>query len=86
MGRIVTIFFVGQNGIVSYNIGINPGQFGARILNVQKIAENISTTPTFMGVDVSSGFETWVGPTGAIAQNGLNDFSDTLFAANIEML
>jgi hypothetical protein len=86
--RVVTVFFKGINGLGGFSLPISPGQFGARILTVQKLAEDISAAPNWVLQDVTAGvfFGPGVGPTGNVGQTTGNDFSDTLFAANIELL
>lgn len=88
MGRIITVFFKGVNGVGSFNLPINPGQFGARILTVQRIAQSLSSSPVLMAQDMTSSvpFGPEVGSTGTVSQTGGNDYSDDLFMANVELL
>ncbi len=77
------MFFKGRNGLGSIGTSFQPGTPGARVLQVQRILDSIST-PSAAVADRTSVFDSSI-VGGQISQTTSDDLSDQLFCAVIEL-
>jgi hypothetical protein len=84
-----TLLFPGRNGTGAVQIpAFSPGQFGARVLLVQKLVTDVSTSPALVfggSADATGSFDSTVDSTGKVQQTDSGNLVDCLFSALVEL-